>query len=395
MEQNEIQKVEGEVVAEGAELAPVKAEMEFRLINPTEGGFLKRIEWNRAELEAAVKEKVAQYEGVTYTDDTIQAAKADRAELNKLKTAIEDRRKIVKKVINEPYTVFEKELKGILALIDKPVGIIDTQIKDYENQKKEEKKEKIREAYSAAIGELEKVIAFERLFDPRYLNTTFSLPKAIADIRGKIEKVKTDLQTIDEMCSDYKTNAQDIYLKTLDLSKAMAEEKRLRDLKEKMEADKRAREEAEKRRIAEAEARAKAEEERRQAAKKAAEEKARAEAEARAKAEAAEAAVNKEAENVIKEPENGTKEAENGTDGAENVEKAPENVSAQAEVIPPVQNPDQSEAVNVFAPAAKPAAPAQEKKYRATFWVEGNLEQIKALREYMIQNGIKFGKAAK
>ena len=38
MEQNEIQKVEGEVVAEGAELAPVKAEMEFRLINPTEGG---------------------------------------------------------------------------------------------------------------------------------------------------------------------------------------------------------------------------------------------------------------------------------------------------------------------------------------------------------------------
>ena len=98
--------------------------------------------------------------------------------------------------------------------------------------------------------------------------------------------------------------------------------------------------------------------------------------------------MNKEAENVIKEPEN-------GTNGAENVEKAPENVSAQAEIIPPAQNPDQSEAVNVFAPAAKPAAPAQEKKYRATFWVEGNLEQIKALREYMIQNGIKFGKAAK
>ncbi|GFI10573.1 hypothetical protein IMSAGC007_03042 [Lachnospiraceae bacterium] len=33
---------------DGAVLAPVKAEMEFRLINPTEGGFLKRIEWNRA-----------------------------------------------------------------------------------------------------------------------------------------------------------------------------------------------------------------------------------------------------------------------------------------------------------------------------------------------------------
>ena len=38
-----------------------------------------------------------------------------------------------------------------------------------------------------------------------------------------------------------------MYLKTLDLSKAMAEEKRLRELKEKMEADRRAKEEAERR----------------------------------------------------------------------------------------------------------------------------------------------------
>lgn len=386
MEQNEIQKMEGEVMAEGTDgavLAPVKAEMEFRLINPTEGGFLKRIEWNRAELEAAVKAKVAQYEGVTYTDDTIQAAKADRAELNKLKTAIEDRRKIVKKVINEPYTVFEKELKGILALIDKPVGIIDTQIKDYENQKKEEKKEKIREAYSAAIGELEKVIEFERLFDTRYLNATFSLQKAIADIQGKIEKVKTDLRTIDEMCSDYKTNAQDIYLKTLDLSKAMAEEKRLRDLKEKMEADKRAREEAERRRIEQEEARrqelARRQEEeakRREVERQAAQERAAAQAAARAAAQA------DQAPREEPESDNGNTQAVNvfGTSDNENGQNVPENAQ---------NDTGNTESV----PGNTQAAPA--KRYRATFWCEGTLEEIKALGAYMREHNIKYGKAGK
>lgn len=375
MAQNEIPMVEGEVVAEGTEgavLAPVKAEMEFRLINPTEGGFLKRIEWNRAELEAAVKAKVAQYEGVTYTDDTIQAAKADRAELNKLKAAIEDRRKIVKKVINEPYTVFEKELKGILALIDKPVGIIDTQIKDYENQKKEEKKEQIREAYSAAIGELEKVVPFEKLFDPRYLNATYSLQKAIADIQGRIGKVKTDLQTIDEMCSDYKTNAQDIYLKTLDLSKAMAEEKRLRELKEKMEADKRAREEAERRRIEREEAR------RQELARRQAEEAKRREAERQAAQERAAA----QAPQAEPESGNGNTQAVNvfGTSDNENGQNAPGNAQ---------NDTGNTESV----PENTQAAPA--KRYRATFWCEGTLEEIKALGAYMREHNIKYGKAGK
>lgn len=379
MAKNEIPKVEGEVVTDGAELAPVKAEMEFRLINPTEGGFLQYIEWNRAELEAAVKAKVAEYKGIVYTDDTIQAAKADRAELNKLKTAIENRRKMVKKAINEPYTKFEKELKEILALIDTPVGIIDTQIKGYENQKKEEKKEKIREAYSSSIGELDKVITFEKLFDPRYLNATYSLQKAIADIQGKIEKVKTDLQTIDEMCSDYKTNAQDVYLKTLDLSKAMAEEKRLRNLKEKMEADRRAKEEAERRRIEQEEqrrqelARRQAEEAKRQEAERqAAQERAAAQA---SQAEPASGNSSTQAVNVFGTSDNGNgqnvpQNAQNGTENARNV-------------------PGNAQSV----PESVQAAPA--KRYRATFWCEGTLEEIKALGAYMREHNIKYGKAGK
>lgn len=73
------------VEAEVVETAVVPAgKMEFRLINPTEDGFLRRIQWNKEELEAAVRAKIAGYENVVYTEENIKAAKNDRAELNKL-----------------------------------------------------------------------------------------------------------------------------------------------------------------------------------------------------------------------------------------------------------------------------------------------------------------------
>lgn len=37
--------------------------MEIRLVNPTEDGFLQRIDWNKAELEENVRSIVAAYQG--------------------------------------------------------------------------------------------------------------------------------------------------------------------------------------------------------------------------------------------------------------------------------------------------------------------------------------------
>ena len=87
------EKIQGEVIEEGATKAPAK--LEFRLINPTEDGFLRRIQWNKDELEVAIRAKIADYQNVVYTEDNIKTAKADRAELNRLIKAIEDMEKIV------------------------------------------------------------------------------------------------------------------------------------------------------------------------------------------------------------------------------------------------------------------------------------------------------------
>lgn len=229
-------------MTEGDELMMKSGEqeekMEFRLINPTEDSFLRTIKWNKEELETEVRKKIEVYENIVYTEANIKQAKADRAELNKLTKAIEDRRKMVKKIINEPYEKFETELKEILALIQNPVNIIDMQVKAFEEQQKENKKKQIETAYQEVIGDLAEVLPFARVFEPRYLNQTFKLLQAQQEVKSKVQIVKRDLETIDSLDSKYRLNAKDVYIRTLDLSKALAENRRLLELKEKLETDK-------------------------------------------------------------------------------------------------------------------------------------------------------------
>ena len=370
--------VEAEVVSEVAVAQPEK--MEFRLINPTEDGFLRVIKWNKEELEAAVRHKIAAYQNVVYTEDNMKQAKTDRAELNKLTKAIEERRKMVKKIINEPYEVFEAELKEILALIQEPVDIIDRQVKAFEDQQKEEKKKSIQKSYDEVIGDLAEVLPFERVFDIRYLNQTYKLATAQAEVKAKVEKVRTDLETIDSLESKYKLNAKDVYIKTLDLSKALAENKRLSDLEEKLEAEKRrkAEEEAERKRLAEerrraAEERAKAEEEQRKAL----------EAQKKAEQESA----SKQAENVAEPAKNVIESQESVTEPAQNVSNGAEN-GTEPSAAGAIQSTEQQASV-----AVDPFEPKQEeKRYRTKFCAVGTRAQLQKLIEFMNENNIEYGR---
>ena len=360
-------KVQNEVVNTVAVQEP--ATMEFRLINPTEDGFLRVIKWNKEELEAAVKQKIADYENVVYTEENIQQAKNDRAELNKLTKAIEDRRKEIKKKINEPYDIFEKELKEVLALIEKPVGMIDRQIKDFEDQQKEEKKASIKKTYDEVIGDLAEVLPFEKVFDSRYLNKTYKITIAQEDVKRKVDKVRTDLETIDGLDSKYKLNVKDVYIKTFDLSKALAENKRLSDLEEKLEAERKR----------------KAEEE---AERKLLEEKFKKREEERKAKESQKEKEESEKDEPITQNQSVSEDVENGTIHTENklkwvsepipltvMEKVNSNIEHQA-----------------FSAAADPFTQKMvaDKKFRTRFCAVGTRSQLEGLVRYMQENGIEY-----
>ena len=237
-----------------------------------------------------------------------------------------------------------------MALIIEAVGLIDQQVKAFEERQKEEKKAAIQATYDENIGDLADVLPFEKIFDIRYLNQTFKLATAQEEVKGKIDTVKTDLETIDSLDSKYKLNAKDVYIKTLDLSRALAENKRLADLEEKLEAEKKRKEEEE------------AERKRQEEIRK-----------------------QKEAEEKAK------REAEPQSEMGRTIESIERSAFAQA-VARDVQSEPGEQAVDPFAPKAEPK---QEKKYRVRFYADGTKEQLAKLVEFLNENNIKYGKIAK
>lgn len=201
--------------------------MEFKLINPDT--FVKVIEFNYDDLQKWITEQVEKYQNLSYTDETIKDAKEDRAALNKFRERIDAARKDVKKRYLEPYNNFEEKVKKLLALIEKPAAAIDTQVKEYEERKKSEKEEQIKEYFNAVVGDLSKLLSYDKIFDKKWLNATTNIKSVQTQIDQIIEKVKFDLQTIKDLKSEWELTLIDTYLQTLDIAAALREKTRLEE----------------------------------------------------------------------------------------------------------------------------------------------------------------------
>lgn len=207
--------------------------MEFKLINPaSENGFIQAIEFNFDELKTELSTRLEKYNNLTYTEETIKQAKDDRAGLNKFKEAIETRRKEIKNLCLKPYNDFEAKVKELTGLIDQPILAIDSQIKNFDNQRIEAKRVDITDFFNSAIGDLKEILPLEKIFNPKWLNATYKMTNIQKEIVETIGKVNGNLSVI----GDLKLNpnlalqVKDKYLQTLDFGLAMAEKTRLENL---------------------------------------------------------------------------------------------------------------------------------------------------------------------
>lgn len=196
--------------------------------------FPKLIEFNFEELKAEITAKTALYKNMVYTDDSIKQAKADKAALNKFITALEGKRKDVKKQCLQPYELFEKQMKELVAIVDEPVKLIDSQVKAYEDKQKADKLEKIQEFWEGT--EHPEWLKCNQIFDQRWLNASFSLKKVQEAIEERLIQIEADVATISSL-PEFSFEALEVYKQTLDLNKAIAEGQRLADIqKRKAEA---------------------------------------------------------------------------------------------------------------------------------------------------------------
>lgn len=240
--------------------------LELRMDTDLQTALPSEIGFNFEELKAELAERLEHYNNLVVTEDGLKEAKADRAKLNKLRTAIDTRRKDIKKEYMKPYTDFEGKIKELTLLIDQPIRAIDTQLESYEERRKQAKLEKIQDAYEETLNAwsstIRDIIPLERILDPKWLNATTSMKSVGEDLENWAKRVNADLLALDTVEEAYQAAVREKYIATLDVSAALAHMDSLKAAEEAFRAraeERKAREQAEMARAVEKAAQAKSE----------------------------------------------------------------------------------------------------------------------------------------
>lgn len=186
---------------------------------------------NFEELKKALSEQLAIYENIAYTPETIKIAKDDKKTLSKLRKAIEDKRKEIKRNYMQPYNVFEGQIKELVALIDTPFSIIKDFIAEEDARSKAEKRADIESFYrsvAAPLGNLaETVLNSSAFYDAKWENKTTSVKTYQDEIKEKINVVSRDIRAIQSSGGKNTTALLNKYLETMSMEEVFVYKKAL------------------------------------------------------------------------------------------------------------------------------------------------------------------------
>ncbi|MBR6081203.1 MAG: DUF1351 domain-containing protein [Treponema sp.] len=171
------------------------------------------LDTNIADIEKFVTERIKDYSPDTYMGDA-DAAKKDRAELNKAKKTLGDTRRAVIDRLMQPFVDFESRCKGLEKLIDDASSKLDAIVKARENEEKDAKRKLIQAEWDSRKFDL---FSLDKVFTPKWLNKTFKMADVAAEIGAIIDRTYRDLKTIEKFSSDADT-LKAHYLMNLDIA---------------------------------------------------------------------------------------------------------------------------------------------------------------------------------
>ncbi|WDT52040.1 DUF1351 domain-containing protein [Lactiplantibacillus plantarum] len=160
---------------------------------------------NLEGLQASIAQYVSRYSNLVITEDNVTDSKQVRAKLNKLKKALDDRRKEIKRNYNQPLREFETEVKKLEASIDMIIDPIDEGLGELEVQRREQRKADVMDLiaemapnYDVGVDEIE--------LDPRWLNKSISnkqITQEVASSMTVVKQAKDKLVTATTMITKY------------------------------------------------------------------------------------------------------------------------------------------------------------------------------------------------
>lgn len=185
------------------------------------------IENNGDEVKAWLGEVMQKYDGLVVTPESVKSAKEDKAKLNKLRAALEDRRKEVKRDYLAPYMAFEEKYKELLALIDEPIGRIDTQIKALDEREQQEKYNRVKEYFNNCMASSLDVpidVNFDRILNTKWKNKTMKEDALEKEIWDTLCRIKADVEELNSYYtgSPHYTAIMNTYVQGYDKACALA-----------------------------------------------------------------------------------------------------------------------------------------------------------------------------
>lgn len=195
------------------------------------------IRGNFDEMQQALSNMMTAYALLEVTEANIPERKKDVATLRKMKKAIDDKRKEVKKAYEMPLKSFETKCKELTGIIDTEIERINHDLADYEAKRCAEKRMVIRALYDEHIEGFAEFLPLDAIYDESWENKTCSEKEIISDIQQEKIRVKNDLQTIQIASGEFTDDCLAWYKKCgCDLPAAMRRLEDLRSAKERAEA---------------------------------------------------------------------------------------------------------------------------------------------------------------
>lgn len=172
-------------------------------------------------VKAYLAERLQDYQGVIFTEETKTDAKKTVAELRKEKKAFEDRVKEAKSEYMKPFEVFWGQAKELIEMYEEPITFINGQVSEFERKRIEEKREYIKNLYNEYIGDMAEYVPLSRIYNDKWENATTSRKAICEEIAKYRDEARNAICAIKNMHSDAEEKAIAIYKETLDLSKSM------------------------------------------------------------------------------------------------------------------------------------------------------------------------------
>ena len=181
-----------------------------------------KISCNFEQVEEAIKGILSEYEGAVFTEDSKAYARKVVASLRAQKKTFQDNLREEKKRYMLPWEEFEARAKELIGMYDKPIDLINGQVKEFEENRVRKKRELIRRVYAEVFPEgLAAHFPLERIYDCKWENATCKEKEIRRTITGACEKIQGDISMIRGRNSEAVAQALSMYQKSLDLAGAL------------------------------------------------------------------------------------------------------------------------------------------------------------------------------